>query len=125
MKRVLLIDDEPDFTAAAMINLESTGMYEVEVVNDPRVALVKALEFQPDIILLDVIMPAIDGGDVLTLLRSHQQLQDVPVVLVTGIVKMDDTAGGLGVAEEEGQIMLAKPVSLDMVIKVIDKVLND
>ena len=121
MIRVLLIDDEPGFTASVAINLEETGNYQVEVVNDPQLALVSALKFDPDIIFLDVVMPEIDGGDVLILFKSEERLKNVPVILLTSLVELKETAGGLGIAEEAGQVLLAKPAKLDTIVSVIEK----
>ena len=124
MTRILLVDDEPGFTAATMINLEQTGKFEVEVVNDPRVAREKALAFLPEVILLDVIMPGLDGNDVLTLFHAEEKLQDTLVILVTAMVDSCQTAAGLGVVEEAGQIMVAKPFHLETLVQVIENALG-
>src|SRR6185503_21291437 len=63
-KRVLIIDDEASFARMVKLNLEKSGEFEVRVENKPTYALAAAREFKPDLILLDVIMPAMDGGDV-------------------------------------------------------------
>lgn len=64
-KRILMIDDEVAFTNLVKVNLERTGRYEVRVENRPLCALAAALEFKPDAILLDVVMPELDGGQIL------------------------------------------------------------
>lgn len=125
MTRVLLIDDEVGFTLTMKFILEETGNYEVAVVNESQTALAKALEFLPDIIFLDVVMPGIDGGDVLILFRAEERLKDVPVILLTALVENDDTAGGLGVAEEAGQVMLSKPVRMETLVSIIESTLAD
>ena len=121
MIRVLLIDDEVGFTKAMKFILEQTGNYEVAVENESQKALAKALEFLPDIIFLDVVMPEIDGGDVLILFRSEERLKNVPVILLTSMVENDETAGGLGVAEEAGQVMLAKPAKIETIVNIIER----
>lgn len=63
-KRIMLIDDHPKFTQSMKIYLESTGAYEVREVNSGRRALAAVRHFKPDLILLDIIMPGMDGGDV-------------------------------------------------------------
>ena len=55
--RILMIDDDVPLTQTVRINLEDTGRYEVMVENNPRNALATAREFQPDLVLLDVVMP--------------------------------------------------------------------
>jgi len=64
MKRILVIDDEPSITLNLKLTLESGGDYEVLGENNPANALAAAQTFQPDLILLDVMMPDLDGGDV-------------------------------------------------------------
>jgi CheY-like chemotaxis protein len=63
-KRILLIDDDPSFTRLLKLNLEETGAYEVRTENRGTAALTAAREFKPDLILLDVVMPDMGGGDV-------------------------------------------------------------
>ena len=61
-KRILLVDDEPSITRLLKLNLEQTGDYEVATENVSKAALATAEEFRPDLILLDVMMPDLDGG---------------------------------------------------------------
>lgn len=63
-KRIMLIDDHPKFTQSMKIYLESTGAYEVREVNSGIRALAAVRHFKPDLILLDIIMPGMDGGDI-------------------------------------------------------------
>src|SRR4051812_5997949 len=65
-RRILIVDDEPDFTFMMGLTLEQTGQFEVRQENDAFQALATAREFLPDLILLDVMMPDMDGGDVLS-----------------------------------------------------------
>ena len=63
-KRILVVDDEQGFTMLLKMNLEKKGGYEVRVENDATKALDAAREFRPQVVLLDVVMPEMDGGDV-------------------------------------------------------------
>ena len=68
--RILVVDDEKVTTRLLRMTLEQTGKYEVRAENDSRVVVQAALEFHPDLVVLDVIMPDMDGGDVAAALRE-------------------------------------------------------
>ena len=63
MTKILIIDDEVVFTDLMRMNLEKTGEFKVKVENESTLALRAAREFEPDVILLDIVMPGMDGGD--------------------------------------------------------------
>ncbi len=63
-KKILVVDDERGFTKMVKLNLEANGNYDVKIQNNPLEALQTAVEFKPDVILLDVIMPDMEGPDV-------------------------------------------------------------
>ncbi len=114
-KRILLIDDEPSFTNVLKLNLEETGAYEVRAENNGSQGLVTARRFKPDLILLDVIMPGMDGGDVASEIQSDENLKNTPVVFLTAAAKKEDE----GVIS--GRTILAKPVTVEEVIACIEK----
>ena len=110
-KKVLIIDDETSFTNIVKLTLEAKGTYEVCVENDPRNAINAARTFWPDLIILDVVMPELDGGEVHTQLQADPVLKHTPVIFLTAIVRkkeVDEHAGMIG-----GSFYLAKPVSAD------------
>ena len=117
-KRILMVDDEAGFTRMAKISLEARAQYSVEVVNDPADALAAARRFKPDIILLDIIMPGMDGGDVANQLRSDPELRNVPIIFITA------TASGKAAANDGlvsgGYLYLSKPVALDDLMRCIE-----
>ena len=114
-KRILLVDDEIGFTRLLKLNLERTNDYEVRVENWPEDALTAAREFQPDLVLLDVVMPRMVGGDVAAKLQADASLKATPIVFFSAAV------GKQWVEEHEGVVggfpFIAKPAS---VIEVID-----
>ena len=117
-KKVLIIDDEVAFTNIVKLTLEGKGNYEVSVVNDPLTAIAAARKFWPDIIVLDVVMPQLDGGEVHTKLRDDPILKRIPVIFLTAIVRqkeVDEHQGMIG-----GSFYLAKPVSADGLMKAIE-----
>ncbi|MCX6996466.1 MAG: response regulator [Kiritimatiellaeota bacterium] len=117
-KRILIVDDEPKFTLMVRLNLEKTGSYEVKEVNAAKQAVETAEQFKPDLVLLDVMMPGMDGGDVAARLKSHPVLKDVPVLFVTAAVSQGE-AGRQGY-NSGGLLFLAKPVTLDALIEAIE-----
>ena len=116
--RVLLVDDEPSFTRMVKLNLEATGEYQVEVLNDGAKARTTALEFNPDIILLDVVMPVVDGGDVARAIRADSVLKHIPIVFVSAMVSRKETEKGFYVSG--GENFISKPTTTEQLISAID-----
>ena len=113
-RKILVIDDEVNFTRLLKINLETTERYLVQVENDPKLALPAALDFRPDLVLMDVMMPGLDGGDLATRFSTHAELRRIPIVFLTATVRhaeVDDHAGNIG-----GMKFLAKPVDLSELV---------
>ena len=121
-KRILVVDDEPPTTRLIRLNLEQTGSYEVREENDSARAVTTAQEFRPDLILLDVIMPNLDGGDVVARLKTDAKLKHVPVVFLTATVRKTevDTHGGI----IGGFPFLAKPATARELIDCIEGLLG-
>jgi CheY-like chemotaxis protein len=117
-KRILIVDDERKFTQMVRLNLEKTGFYQVNEVNDAEHAVEAAEQFQPDLVLLDVMMPVMDGGDVAARLKNHPLLKDVPVLFVTAIISQSE-AGRQG-RHGGGYLFLAKPITLDALLEAIE-----
>lgn len=118
-KKVLIIDDEASFTRIVKLALEETGNYEVRTENKGEKGLSAALEFKPDLILLDVIMPDISGGEVCSQIISAAGLKDIPIIFLTAIVKEKEVGQGVGTIG--GYPFLAKPVSKEKLIEAIEK----
>lgn len=83
LRRVLYIDDDPDIRTVARMALEVVGGLEVEDLGDGREAVAVARRFAPDLVLLDVMMPGIDGPGVLAALRAESDTASIPVVFMT------------------------------------------
>ena len=118
-KRILVIDDEAAFTRMLKLNLDQTDRYEVRTVNWPEQALQTAREFQPDLVLLDILMPRMVGGDVAAQLRKEPNLKEIPIVFFTAAVKKSIVEEHAGVIA--GDPFIAKPASLEEVIACIEK----
>ncbi len=117
-KKVLVVDDEPAFTELVRFNLEATGVYQVMVENNSSAAINAALQYRPDVILLDVIMPEPEGPDILFRLRNHPDLKRIPVIFLTATVRKGEI--GLDPSEHGGYVFLAKPSSLQELITCIE-----
>lgn len=117
--KILLVDDEQSFTSLWKSNLEETGSYEVRVENRAEDAHAAAREFKPHLILLDLIMPRLPGGQVAAQIMGDPQLKHTPIVYLTAAVRRHQ------VEEHDGIISdfpcLTKPATLERVIEVIKR----
>ena len=97
---VLVADDDPDILALVTFRLERGG-YDVVAANDGEEALRLALERVPDLAVLDVMMPKLDGYEVTTRLRQNERTRRMPVVLLTARVQEADIARGFEVGADD------------------------
>ncbi len=118
-KRILLVDDEKSLTTLLKLNLEETGNYDVRVENWPEDALAAAREFKPDLVLLDIIMPRLPGGNVAAQIDSDPLLKETPIVFLTAAVRRSQVEDNDGIICEHP--CLAKPATVDEVIAMIEK----
>jgi CheY-like chemotaxis protein len=89
-KHILLVDDEDDIREVAGISLEAVGGWQVSSASSGREGIAKALAERPDAILLDVMMPDIDGPATFELLQEDPQTRDIPVILLTAKAQTAD-----------------------------------
>lgn len=116
--KVLLIDDEASFTRLLKLNLEKTGAYEVQEENRGSRGLEAALQFKPDVILLDIIMPDVDGGTVASQIRSSQVLRDTTILFLTAVLTKRE--------EQKNSLLgsvpsISKPVTAQEVVSFIER----
>ncbi len=83
LQKILIVEDDPDIQTVARMSLETIGGFTVEACSSGREALEKAPAFQPDLIMLDVMMPEMDGPTTLKGLRADAALATTPVVFCT------------------------------------------
>ena len=106
--RVLIVDDDVNLSRLAGMILETSGTYEVMIVNESARALSAALQFRPDAMLLDIDMPGKDGGDLAREASADARLRDIPILFLTGLVNHEEA--GARPLESGGMKFLAKPV---------------
>ena len=87
LRKILLVEDEPDIQIVARLALENVGGFSVEVCGSGIEAVEKAAGLDPDLILLDVLMPEMDGPATLQEIRKIPDLSEVPVIFLTAKVQ--------------------------------------
>lgn len=93
-KKILIIDDDPFIADMYVLKFKAEG-FEVEAANDGKVGMKLAAAMKPDVILLDVVMPAMDGFDVLQKLRSDESLGHPKIIFLTNFGQREDIRRGI------------------------------
>ena len=117
-RRILIVDDDRDSSHLLKILLEKIGPYLALEENDAAEAHQSALHFRPDLILLDIMMPQRDGGDVAAEIESDPGLQRTPIIFQTALVTKAEAKAGLHI---QGHAVLAKPVNVPELIDRIEE----
>jgi CheY-like chemotaxis protein len=116
--RILIIDDEAGSARLLKANLEQTGRYLARIENWPEDAVSVAREFKPDLVLLDVLMPRMLGGNVAVAFKADPELMNIPLVFLTAAVRKSIVAEHDGVIN--GNPIIAKPASTDEIVRCIE-----
>jgi len=90
LKRILYVEDEPDIQAVARIALENVGGFTLEICNSGQEAIARGPGFKPDLVILDVMMPGMDGVTTLQELRKLPGMSDVPAMFMTAKVQPNE-----------------------------------
>lgn len=121
LTKILIIDDEADICNFTKRVLDRTGKFETFATQDAEEGISIAKSKLPDIILLDINMPKLDGGEVAQELAQYQATSAIPIVFVTALLKKDE-------AEADGKInkhfFLPKPISADELVAKIEEILG-
>ncbi|MEM8944602.1 MAG: response regulator [Planctomycetota bacterium] len=88
-RKILVVDDDEDLVELIVDALERDGRFEVQSVNNGFRAGMLIKEFRPDLIVLDVMLPDINGKEVCTLVRSQKAMDDVRIICISGMVEAD------------------------------------
>ena len=125
-KKILMVDDDVDFCAAVKILFESKKSYEVVLAYDGKEGLEKARSVRPDLVILDVMMPEMNGYDVCVVLKADPELSRIPVILLTAVDQaMFKTAytKEMGLMTEADDY-IAKPVDSTELVRRVEELLN-
>ena len=115
---ILIVDDNRDFTYSAKLALERTGRYSVWEENESARAHQTAQRVKPDLILLDIVMPETDGGEVAARIESDPTLHRTPIVFLTALVTKAEARSDLQI---QGHPFLAKPISIPELVAGIER----
>ena len=118
-KKILVVDDEPTITRLLKLNLENTGAYVVREEQAGSKAYAAARDYKPDLILLDVMMPDMDGGDVAAQLQADPLLKGIPLIFLTAAVRKEELTASGGMIG--GFPYIAKPLDIKGVLAAIEK----
>jgi len=116
--RILIVDDNPRFSQSVRRILQQSGQYVACVENDAASALETARSFKPDLVLVDLIMPQMDGAEVAAQIESDWALHGVPIVFVTGLVTPDEARNGQRI---DGHRVLSKPISSPALLSAVEE----
>ncbi|MDP3984131.1 MAG: response regulator, partial [Acidimicrobiia bacterium] len=119
-ERILVVDDDPDILQVVKINLELEG-YEVDTAEDGREALDKAIADPPQLILLDIMMPRMDGLTALRRIRSHGTTGNTSVILLTARGLPEDRVRGLELGADD---YITKPFNIGELVARVKAVLR-
>lgn len=93
-QRIFVVDDEPDVTELLKYKLEQEG-YACEALNDPLAFAARAREFEPDLLIFDIMMPELSGLQLCRIVRSDPSMQHIPVIFLTARGETEDRVKGL------------------------------
>lgn len=119
-ERILIVDDEKDFVGMLAERLEAKG-FEIIKAFDGKEGLDKAHSENPDVIVLDVMMPELGGYDVCRKLKIDEKHKDIPVIMLTAKFHPDDVKFGKDMGADA---YLTKPLELDMLLNKIKALLR-
>ena len=115
--RILVVDDDPDSLDIVRTFLESRG-YAVTTAQDGKAGLAKLDEVRPALVLLDVMMPGMDGWEVARVIKNHPDLADTRVVMLTARSGFSDKQEGLRAGADD---YIVKPIRLDELATRVEK----
>jgi len=118
--RILVVDDEPDVTELLKYKLEQEG-YRCEILNDPIKFVSFVREFQPDLILLDIMMPSINGMQLCHIVKADPLMQQIPIIFLTARNEADDRVKGLEAGADD---YVSKPFNMQELLLRVGRVLS-
>jgi DNA-binding response OmpR family regulator len=120
MTRILVIEDTEAFAALVEFKLKSAG-YEVDIAENGKVGLAKASASPPDLIVLDVMMPVMNGLETLKALKGNPALRTIPVLMLTAQSSEDEVVRGLELGADD---YMTKPFSPKIFLARVNSILS-
>jgi len=121
MDRILIIEDDADIALSIKYSMERDGSYVVAVAGDGESGIAEARRTVPDLVLLDLNLPGMDGVEVCRVLRREASTADIPIVMLTARVQEQDKIGGLDVGADD---YITKPFSVKELVARVRAVLR-
>ena len=118
-KKILVVDDEPDVQSLLSLMLKAQG-YEVITAADGQEGLEKARGVAPDLILLDVMLPKLDGYKVARMLKFDEKYRHIPIIMLTAKIQEKDKQTGLEMGVNE---YVTKPFDTTLLVEKVKEVL--
>ncbi|WP_269523914.1 response regulator [Coraliomargarita parva] len=118
--RILVVDDEPDVTELLKYKLEQEG-YICEVLNDPLAFVGVARDFQPHLMILDIMMPELNGLQLCRIARSDPLMKEIPIIFLTARGEAEDRVKGLETGADD---YVSKPFNTKELLLRVGKILN-
>jgi two-component system phosphate regulon response regulator PhoB len=119
-KKILIVDDEADVTELLAYHLKAKG-YVVETLNDPNSSIAVARSFAPDLVILDVMMPDLNGIQICRMLRADPKLKAVPVIFLTAKTEEADRVQGFETGADD---YICKPFSTKELLLRVQSILR-
>ena len=121
---ILIVDDDADVLKLLEIELSSEG-YQVIKADSGHEAIDKAQKFFPDLIVMDITMPDLNGGEVIKLLKTKKRMKDIPVIFLTAMLSSSEVKGGTTGLNIDGTYYpaIAKPFNGPELLAAVKKIL--
>ena len=100
MKKILIIEDDPFLSEMYAAKFIENG-FEVEVSSDGKSGLAKIEDFRPDLVLLDIVLPKMDGFEMLKKVKEKEELKEIPIVLLTNLGQKNEVEKGIALGAKE------------------------
>ena len=120
MHRILVVDDESDVTELLEYKLEQEG-YRVATLNDPLACIAKVREFEPELVLLDIMMPELSGIQLCRIIRADPVTKEIPIIFLSARGEVEDRIKGLEAGAED---YISKPFNTNELLLRISKMLR-
>jgi CheY-like chemotaxis protein len=118
VKKIMMVDDDEDLLALLKVKLEKSGRFSVVNTTKGSTAVQLALDTSPNLIILDIDMPDMSGGEVAEALSEDESTKDIPVIFLSSLIPKEEA--GKGLQEIGGRRMVSKYVSGQQLLSILE-----